>query len=190
MFVVLCGCKGREAGEVKPKGRSLAGKRILMIIAREGFRDEELLEPKGLFEKLGAEVTVASSRAGECKGMRGARATAQKALTEVDAGAFDAVVFVGGVGAKEFYDDARAHELARGAKVLGAICLAPGILARAGVLKDRTATAYESALPELKKAGALVSDRAVVVDDRLVTGNGPEAAEEFAEELAGVIAGE
>ena len=190
LFLVLCGCKAREAAEPRAEARSLAGKKILMIIARDGFRDEELLEPKGLFEKLGAEVTVASSRAGECKGMRGARVRAEKALAELDAGAFDAVVFVGGMGAKEFFDDARAHELARGAKVLGAICLAPAILARAGLLEGKAATAYASALPELKKAGARVSEAAVVVDGKLVTGNGPKAATEFAEKLVEVIAGE
>ena len=80
--------------------------------------------------------------------------------------------------------------LSRGAEVLGAICLAPAILARAGVLKDKAATAYESALPDLKKGGARVSDKAVVVDGKLVTGNGPKAAEEFAEKLVQVIAGE
>ncbi len=137
LLVLPFGCKAKET-----EARSLAGKHILMIIARNGFRDEELFEPKELFEKLGARVTVASSRAGECKGMLGAVVRAEKALGDVDANDFDAVVFVGGVGAKELFDHERAHELARGAKVLGAICLAPAILARAGVLKDKAATAY------------------------------------------------
>ena len=190
VFLCAAGCEEKGAAGPKAEERPLAGKKVLMVIARDGFRDEELVKPRALFERLGAEVTVASSGAGECKGMLGARVTAGKALSEVEAATFDAVVFVGGVGAKEFFDDARAHELARGAKVLGAICLAPAILARAGVLKDRDATAYASALPELKKAGARVSEKAVVVDGHLVTGNGPKAAEEFAERLVEVIAAE
>ena len=67
------------------------GARILMIIARRDFRDEELFQPRQIFLKQGAQVRVASSSMKEAQGMLIADAKPDK---------FDAIIFVGGVGAK------------------------------------------------------------------------------------------
>ncbi len=47
-------------------------KKVLMIIAHENFRDEELLTPKQIFEKNGIKVTIASTDTTPAKGMLGA----------------------------------------------------------------------------------------------------------------------
>ena len=39
---------------------TLVGKKILMVIAQQDFRDEELFEPKEVFESAGASVFVAA----------------------------------------------------------------------------------------------------------------------------------
>ena len=49
------------------------GKKAVMIIAQNDFRDEELLKPKEILEKNGAAVTVASSSLKESTGMLGAK---------------------------------------------------------------------------------------------------------------------
>lgn len=164
---------------------------ILMVIAQEGFRDEELAVPKALFEERGYRVLVASKAKGEAKGMLGSRVEVDLALKDVDIGEYEAVVFVGGVGAQGYFQDPEALRLAREAhergKVLGAICLAPGILARAGVLKGKRATVWPSEAKALAEAGATYTGRDVEVDGRIVTANGPHAARAFAEAILGLL---
>jgi PfpI family intracellular protease len=165
----------------------LTGRKVVMIIAQDKFRDEELQKPKEILSGLGAEVTVAAPKKDTCKGMLGAEVKPDTTLSKVKAKDFDAVVFVGGAGAKALFDDKTAHSLAKDAikkgKVLGAICLAPSILANAGVLKDKNATVYKSEKDDLARKGARVQDEDVVTDGKIVTANGPEAAEKFANAL-------
>ncbi|RLA85880.1 MAG: DJ-1 family protein [Deltaproteobacteria bacterium] len=169
-------------------GLSLAqGRRVLMVIAPEGFRDEELQIPKGEFEKAGYEVVIASSTLGTARGMLGAKVKPQVLLKDVKVEDYDAVIFVGGVGAQYYFNHPEALRIAREAasqeKVLGAICLAPGILARAGVLKGKRATVWRSEAKTLKEKGAIYTGQQVEVDGKVITGNGPTAAPLFASKI-------
>ncbi len=66
--------------------------------------------------------------------------------------------------------------MSRASEVLGAICIAAVILARAGVLVCRGATALASELESLSARHALARHREVVIDGKLVTGSGPSYA--------------
>jgi len=162
----------------------LQGKRILMIISLQNYRDEELNVPKKIFEGAGAIVDVASEKIGKARGMLGSRVESNLVYSEAKVDDYDAVIFVGGVGSKIFWNDPKAHTLVKETiekdKLLAAICLAPATLANAGVLKGKKATSYSMASPALKKAGATYTGKPVEVDNKIVTGEGPDAAEEFA----------
>lgn len=162
----------------------LEGKKILMIIPSKGYRDEELNIPREMFEKAGAIVDIASDKEGRARGMLGGSIDSNLLYNQIEVDEYDAVVFVGGVGSKIFWNDPMAHSLAKIAvqkdKLLGAICLAPATLANAGVLKGKTATSYSMAAGALKKAGANYTGHPVEIDGTIVTGEGPKAAEEFA----------
>ena len=56
-------------------------------------------------------------------------------------------------------------------------------LARAGILKGKKATYFSTPVSfrEMRAGGAVLIDKAVVADTRIITANGPEAAAEFAE---------
>lgn len=170
----------------------LSGKKVVMIIASDQYRDEELTKPKAMLEKAGAQVTVACSSLDEAKGMLGGRAKPDVLLSDVSCDDYDAVVFVGGSGASEYWDDSTAHNLAKAAaaqdKVLGAICLAPVTLARAGLLKGKRATVWKSERGQLSTAGAECVDQPVVTDGKIITGDGPAAAEEFGKALMRALA--
>jgi len=174
----------------------IEGKKILMIVASKNFRDEEYFIPFEVFQKEGAKVTTASSVKGEVIGVEGGEARSSMTLNEVEVKNFDAVVFVGGSGASEYFDDNEAHRIAQEAvdreKVLGAICIAPVILARSGVLRGRNATVWssvadKSGVEELKVGGCSVSNRRVVRDGKIVTADGPAVAKEFAQAIVEVI---
>jgi protease I len=174
-------------------------RKIVIIIAPERFRDEELFVPKEYFEGKGVEVEVASTRKGECTGQLGGKAEATLTLGEIDVEKYDAVVFVGGGGTPLVRKEDKALEIARktveAGKVLGAICWAPTILAKAGLLKGKKATVwvgddaeYGKRTPEvLGQYGAEYAEEGCVADGRIVTADGPAHAKAFAKEILGLL---
>ena len=166
-------------------------KKAVLIIAKEIFRDEELFDTQKALEANHIKTTVASSQLGNCTGKLGAVANAIMLLEEILADEFDAIVFVGGAGAMEYYDSKAALDLARDAmgkdKVVAAICIAPRILANAGLLEGKRATCFESEAEAIKKLGADFTGADVEQDGKIITGNGPHAATEFGEAIAVAI---
>jgi protease I len=172
----------------------LPGKKVLMIIAPENFRDEELFTTRSELEKAGIEVKVASTTKETVRGMLGGRITPDLTLDEVRVEDWDAIVFVGGVGCQVYFEDETALSLARQAAQQGkkvcAICIAPVILANAGILDNRKATVWDGRFKEmLEKKGAKFVDRDVVVDGNFITANGPNAAAKFGKTIAKELAG-
>ena len=75
---------------------------------------------------------------------------------------------------------------------MAAICIAPEILAKAGVLKEKKATVWSSSIDQgpvefLENEGAEHVEEPVVVDGKIITGNGPEAATEFGQKIVEVL---
>ena len=165
---------------------SILGKKALMIIAPRDFRDEELFHTREEIEKAGGMVTIASTSISEATGMFGAKASPHITIDTVRVEDFDAVIFVGGMGAEIYFDDPRALKIARDAysmkKLVSAICIAPSILANADILKGRSATVWsgdKKYVDILNDNGARFTGQPVERDGRIVTANGPEAAREF-----------
>ncbi len=165
--------------------------RVLMVIAPRDFRDEELFDTRAGLERAGHTCVIASSAARTCSGTRGRRARATQAIDQVDTAEFDVVVFVGGPGAAVFFDDPAALEIARTMhrqhKVVAAICIAPTVLARAGVLRGKRATAFESEIGDLRAVGATYMGPGVVVDGSIVTASGPDRAVAFGKAIARLL---
>lgn len=164
----------------------MKGKKILFV-AVPNFRDEELIIPKNILSQEGAEIHIASLAKGDFSGNEGTTVEAEYALEDVKATDFDAVIFVGGPGmtrelenkdlqdlAKRFYDEK---------KITSAICVAPAVLANAGLLKGKRATVFPTAKGFLVEGGADYTAKPVEVDGLLITADGPESATAFANEL-------
>jgi protease I len=173
------------------KSKPLEGQKAALVIASQGFRDEEFSQPKEILESAGAQVVVISSTLEESKGMLGMRVRPDLSVDSLRVADYEAVIFVGGVGAQEYWDDSTAHAIARAAvesgKVLGAICIAPVTLANAGVLSEKKATVWSSEREKLEEAGAVYTGADVEVDGRMVTASGPGAAEEFGKRIVKLL---
>lgn len=161
-------------------------KKALVIIAQEGFQDKELEGTRRGLTDAGFEIALASGSAGACRGKFGGIERAEIALSNVNVAEYDRVVFIGGPGAAALTNDSDAKRIAVETvvlgKPLGAICIAPTILAAAGVLKNKKATVWnrdDEQSKFLESHGAIYRDEPVTRDGLIVTGNGPEAAEEF-----------
>jgi len=186
-------------------------KKIAMIIAFRDFRDEEYFIPKQTLEATGAEVTTVSTSLpsrqnsegisgnggfGKAIGKLGGEAEINVLLKDLKVADYDAILFIGGPGAANYIENEVCHKIAREAvennKVLGAICIAPAILAKAGVLNGKKATVWSSVMDKsavkiLEENGAIFQNDPVVVDGKIVTGNGPGVAKGFAEKIIEII---
>lgn len=170
----------------------LEGRNILFILPPQNFRDEEYQKPRAFFENAGARVIVASVSLAPAESMLGALVVPDILVSEVKPEVFDAVLLVGGVGSSKYWHDQSVHHLLResckAGKVVSAICLAPVTLANAGLLAGKRATAYPSAERFIKWKGAIYTGTPVEIAGNIVTANGPQAAEEFAQAVAGLVA--
>ncbi|MCQ8894762.1 MAG: DJ-1/PfpI family protein [Methanolinea sp.] len=161
--------------------------KVLVVVAPENYRDEELTEPLAACDRAGIGYDIASTRKGECRGMLGGKVQATLALADVDPSLYQGIVIVGGSGSPVYlWNDEMLRQLvlsfSRQGKVVAAICLSPVVLAHAGILKGKAATCYESpaSTREMVKGGARSSRDPVVVDGSVITANGPAAARDFA----------
>lgn len=163
--------------------------KALLIIAHEMFRDEEYIYPKKILEDNGIETFTASWEGGAATGKLGASVNIDLTINEVDTSIYNAIIYVGGSGIKEHWNDSSAHRIAQealayGDKVLAAICSAAVILARSGVLRDKKATCFSGDAQELINEGVLYQKNAVVQDGLIITADGPDSAIEFGSMIA------
>ncbi|MHC4640643.1 MAG: DJ-1/PfpI family protein [Planctomycetota bacterium] len=168
-------------------------KQAVMIIGRENFRDEELFETRRVITEAGFKTVVASTRTGAVRGMLGRVAEATILVNELRVDDYDAIIFVGGAGALEYFENRIAWNIARDAvqkrKVLGAICIAPAILANAGLLKGVRVTGFPAERDRLLSAGAFYTGAPVERDGLIITGDGPMASILFGRAIADTLAG-
>lgn len=171
-------------------------KKAAFIIANQDFRDEEYFIPKGILESSGVRVETFSSQKGKALGVFGGVVEIEKTVNELKVADFSVIVFVGGEGALKYIDDKKCHNIIQEAfrqnKLVAALCIAPLILAKAGILKGKKATVWQSVLNKsavkiLQNQGAEVVAGPVVVDGNTITANGPEASRKFAETIVRVL---
>ena len=157
--------------------------KVVFITAPEVFRDEEYYKPKKVLEVAGVEVTTASVKIGELTGRFGFKATSTLLIQDINPDDFDAIAYIGGGGAKVFFDNNRALKLAndffKRGNPTASICIAGVILANAGILKGKKATVFIDGKEALIKSGAAYTGSALETDGNIITANGPDAAKDF-----------
>ncbi len=167
-------------------------KKIAFFIAYRDFRDEEYIIPRNIFEENGIEVKTISSQKGIAVGSQGVDVEVDYTFSEFKSSNFDAVVFVGGQGALKDFDNQTCYKIIKSffnsGKIVSAICIAPVILAKSGILKNKKATVWYSDLNKeslkiLEKNGVIFKGDPVVIDENIITANGPKSAKEFGEKI-------
>jgi len=161
-----------------------------MIIAPDNFRDEELFVTKNILEKAGFQVEVAAKKKGLIKGVMGGQIQVEKDFKELNLTNYQALVFIGGPGTRQYFTDQQVLNIAQKAAqqqmLLAAICIAPVILGNAGLLVSKKATVWSSTEDQsyidkiVQNGQAIYTQENVVVDDLIITANGPAAAPQFA----------
>ena len=179
-------------------GPVLTGRRVA-IIATDGVEESELLDPWAALEDSGASVDLISIKSGEIQAMRhsekGRRFPVDCVVADVKASSYDALVIPGGVANPDrLRTDADAvrfvREFLESDKLVAAICHGPWLLVEAGGVKGRTLTSWPSLQTDIRNAGGEWVDRAVQVDQKLITSRKPEDLPQFTARLVQGLARE
>jgi len=165
--------------------------RVLVPLA-SGFEEIEAVTIIDVLRRAGVEVVVAGiAGPGAIEGSHGIAVQVPVGLATAG-DTWDLIVLPGGEpGTTHLAADTRLVGLlerhAAAGRPLAAVCAAPRVLARAGLLRGRNATSYPSAEAELRAGGAHYLEARVVRDGSIVTSRGPGTALEFALEVLDLL---
>jgi len=166
--------------------------KILVPLA-EGFEEIELTTIVDVLRRAELDVTVASLAPGRVRGSHGIVIEPDVSLADVDTGTFTMIVLAGGQpGTRNLAADERLIELVRRLvrenRLVAAICAAPLVLHRAGVLHGIEVTAHPSVQAQLDGAVVRTEPR-VVTSGSIVTSQGAGTAMEFALSIVAMLKG-
>jgi protease I len=164
---------------------------VLLFLPATDFSEEEYSIVKKLLLKYGKNIFITSDDHYVCSGSKGMKVKSDTSFYNVNTMNFTALVLIGGAGSKAYWDNEKLHTISRDfdavQKIIGAICSAPIILAKAGILKNKTATCYYEDKNELINLGIDYQDRSVVTDKNIITSNGSQSAAQFTEAVLHLI---
>ena len=162
---------------------------VVLIISQKNYQPTEFSDTKEQIENSGFTTKVASVS----KNIATADGLIYKpdlAISEINPNNFKALVIIGGPGAPALLKENTLLRLIKEFnsknKIVAAICFSPVILAETGILKNKKATVFPNndLIKRLEQSGAKYTAEDVVKDGNIITGNGPEAAEEFGKTIA------
>jgi protease I len=169
----------------------LKGKKVA-ILAADMVERVELEEPRQALEQAGAQTELISLKPGTIKAFDhfdpAKDLKVDRAVEEVDASDYDALMVPGGVGnPDQLRGDENAVSFVRAffeqGKPVAAICHAPWVLVEAGVVRGREVTSWPTLQTDIRNAGGNWVDQEVVVDQGLVTSRKPDDIPAFNDKM-------
>ncbi len=163
---------------------------MIAVLLADGFEEIEALTPVDMLRRAGLEVVTVGVNSRIALGSHGIPVVCDKLPSEVELDKISTVIFPGGMpgslnlDASPFTDEIISSVTARGGRI-AAICAAPLVLGRRGLLAGKRATCYPGFENEL--TGATVTGESVVTDGNITTAKGMGAALAFAKELVTLL---
>ena len=156
--------------------------RVLVPLA-DGCEELEAVTIIDLLRRAGIEVVAAGLHDGLVTASRGVRILPDISHDEAQAGDYDNVALPGGLpGSDTLADDDRVNLILKkmnaSGRFVGAVCAAPKVLVRNGILEGKQATAYPGVLQA--ELHPNISDNAVTVDGRVITSRSAGTVMDFA----------
>lgn len=165
------------------------------IYVAEGFEEIEMITVADILRRAGVETRLVSLT--ETLAVTGAHAITIQSDAPFSAvtGLADAIILPGGgPGTRNLLASTALHErlhvhLVAG-KHVAAICAAPMVLAKAGLLQGRNACCFPGCEDTLLQGGATVTAYNVVTDGQITTSRGAGTSALFGLELARLLVGD
>ena len=163
--------------------------KVALLLAN-GFEELEALTPVDILRRAGITVDIIAIDSREVTGAHGIKVSADMTANEAKPHEYGTVIFPGGMpGASNLdasdFSDKMISAVLENCGRLAAICAAPLVLGRRGLLQGKRATCFPGFEGELK--GALITDADVVTDGNITTASGMPAAYAFARELENLL---
>ena len=165
---------------------------MIIVLLAEGFEEIEALTPVDMMRRAGLDVKTVGISGKTVVGSHGIAVVADATTDEIDLSKVDFAVFPGGMpgslnlDASPYTDEVISAVLSNGGR-LAAICAAPLVLGRRGLLNGKNATCFPGFEGELQ--GATIIDADFVTDGNITTGRGMEYSLPFAKELVRLALG-
>ncbi len=166
---------------------------MIAVLLADGFEEIEALTPVDVLRRAGLDVKTVAVGSKIAVGSHGIPVVCDVSADEVNLDTVSAVIFPGGMpGALNLDASDFSGKIIEAVKekggIIAAICAAPLVLGRRGLLEGRRATCYPGFEGELR--GAVPTGNAVEVDGNVVTARGMGVALEFALTLTSLIKGQ
>lgn len=173
----------KEIGKIK----------MVYVLLAQGFEEIEAITPIDLLRRAEVEVITVGVTGKMVTGSHGITVEADITLDEVNPNGLELLVLPGGnPGFKNLEQNKVVQDLidycVNSNIYIGAICAAPSILGRMGILEGKKATVYPGMEDQLK--GADVKNNEVVIDDKIITSRGAGTSIPFAAALISVLVGQ
>ncbi len=178
------------AGELK--GRKVA------MLATDGVEQVEMTEPWKALEAAGAEVHLVSLKPGRIQGFnqldKGDTFEVKVTVDKANQADYVALVLPGGVANPDALRTNAAavafvRDFMEADKPVAAICHAPWLLVEADAVRGRTLTSWPSLQTDIRNAGGDWVDKAVQVDQRLITSRKPDDLPQFCRRIVSEFSG-
>lgn len=179
VFLLLCGLAFAQS--------------VAVFLPGTFFQDDEFQTVVMALEKAGFDVVVTSADTTVAKGIDGLLVRPQRLLRDVSPNEFAGLVLVNGPGAAVYWDDKELHnicqEFVSAGRVVAAMGISPIILAKAGVLFGKKATAFPDrhTIALLKENGCHYRFGPVVRDGNILTANRSENCRAFVRALINML---
>ena len=161
------------------------------IFLTTGFEEIEAIATIDVLRRAGLNVvTVSVESSKQVEGSHGVMVTADTLLEANDYSDSSILILPGGtvrLGEFDFLNKLLVSQNNAG-KPIAAICAAPSLLGRLGILEGKEATCYPGFEEYLQ--GAKVVDKRVAADGNVITGRGPGCTVEFALKIVEVLLGQ
>ncbi len=168
---------------------------MIYVLLADGFEEVEALTPVDILRRGGCEVKTVGMTGKTVTGSHGIPVVADILPEEVTKDGLEMLIFPGGLpGADNLNAAPETDAFLAMAEECGAhiaaICAAPYLLGRRGLLRGLCATSYPSSTFRAQLLDALVTDDRVVTDGRFTTAAGMGVSAAFALQLLAILKGE
>lgn len=165
---------------------------MVYVFAADGFEEIELTAPVDLLRRAGARVSVVGITGRAVTGAHGITILSDISPLQVDPDEAEMIVLPGGGrGVANLTADpfvcTRLQKAARANTVIAAICAAPSLLQKLGLLDGRDFTCYPGC--EIPSLGGNYTGSPLEVSGRFITSRGPGTAVLFGAALVEALFG-
>lgn len=167
---------------------------MIYVFLANGFEEIEALAPVDFLLRAGVDVKTVGVSGKFCRGAHGINVEADILSEDVVLDEnLQGIILPGGMpGAENLNNSSDVQKVidycAENNKIIGAICAAPFILGRKGLLKGKNATCFPGFEDELK--GTNLVESGVIIDGNIITAKGAGVAWEFGAAICSIITGE